>query len=415
MLIDFSNPIEVGKGYPRMSLNPKTTKLSAVLIIVAVCIGTVSGSLISYAIVSRQINDLESQVSSLRVQLASQNRVQSITYMAAENVSLTKLYGHARNSVVTIRGVVEQSGFFGSYYTEVEGSGFVYNFSGKMVILTNHHVVYNAANISVTFADGDGYGATVLGADPYEDLAVLSVAAPESEYKPLEILSSQTLKVGDSVIAIGNPYGLSGSMTVGIVSALGRTITEETTGGYSIANIIQITAPINPGNSGGPLLNYEGQVVGITAAIVVNSQGIGFAIPSSTILREIKSLIINGSYNQHPWLGASGVDMTYEIAEAMDSKVTYGWLITKVANGGPADQAGLRGGTRQTQIEGRTLAIGGDIVVAIDGTRVISIDDASTYLEEQTLPGQTITITIVRDNQLLTLTVKLGTRPVAST
>ena len=383
--------------------------------IVAVSIGAISGGLVSYAIVSRQINNLQNQVSTLQVQLTDRTYTQNIIYVSPENVSLAKLYEEIRYSVVTIRGIMEQTSFIGSYYAEVQGSGFVYNFTGQMVILTNHHVVNNAANVTVTFVDGDGYTATVLGSDPYEDLAVLSVDAPKSEFRPLEIVSSQMLKVGDPVIAVGNPYGLSGSMTAGIVSQLGRTMTEETTGGYSIANVIQTTAPINPGNSGGPLLNYQGQVVGITAAVVANSEGISFAIPSNTILRETKSLAKNGSYDQHPWLGVNGIDMTYEIAKAMDSKVTYGWLITQVAQGGPADRAGLRGATRQAEIQGDLVPVGGDIMISINGTRVISLDDVSTYLEEHTLLGQTINVTVARNDQLLTLAVALGTRPAATT
>jgi len=250
----------------------------------------------------------------------------------------------------------------------------------------------------------------VIGSDAYADLAVLSANAPQDEYKPIQI-SSPNLEVGDPVLAVGNPYGLAGSLTSGIVSALGRTITEDLTGGYVIANCIQTTAPINPGNSGGPLLNYQGEVVGITTAIVSDSQGIGFAIPSSTILREIGSLITDGSYNNHPWLGASGTDMTFEIAQAMSTNVTYGWLITQVASGGPADKAGLRGGTTQKQIIGQSVTVGGDIIVAIDGMRITNIDDLSTYLEECTSPSQTISATIVRINETLTLSLTLEARP----
>jgi len=223
------------------------------------------------------------------------------------------------------------------------------------------------------------------------------------------------LKVGDPVIAVGNPYGLAGSMTTGIVSALGRTITEEMTGGYAIANVIQTSAPINPGNSGGPLLNYQGQVVGITTAIVSDSQGLGFAIPSSTILREIGSLVTNGSYNLHPWLGATGTDMTYEISKAMNTNVTYGWLIAQVTANGPAAEAGLHGGTKQVSIEGEYVTIGGDIIIAINVTyiamRIRGMDDLSTFLEEYTLPLQTVNVTIVRNSETMILPVKLGTRP----
>jgi S1-C subfamily serine protease len=228
--------------------------------------------------------------------------------------------------------------------------------------------------------------------------------------KPLGIASSSTLEVGDPVIAVGNPYGLAGSMTTGIVSALGRTITEEMTGGYPIASVIQTSTPINPGNSGGPLLNYQGQVVGITTAIVSDSQGVGFAIPSNTVLREIASLVTNGSYDQHPWLGATGTDMTYEIAQVMGTNMTYGWLIATASS-----QTGLKGGTSQVVVAGERVTIGGDIIIAINGTRITNIDDLSTYLEDYTLPGQTINVAIVRDNYIMILAIKLGTRPLPNT
>jgi S1-C subfamily serine protease len=272
-------------------------------------------------------------------------------------------------------------------------------------------VVEDVINITVTFINGNGYEATVLGSDPYAELAVLSANASQSEYKPLEIVSSSTLEVGDPVIAVGGPYGLAGSMTTGIVSALGRTITEEMSGSYPIANVIQMSAPINPGNSGGPLLNYQGQVVGITTAIVSDSQGVGFAIPSSTVLREIKSLVTEGSYNKHPWLGASGTDMTYEIAKTMGVNVTYGWLIAEVTSGGPADEANLQGGTQQVTVAGEAVMIGGDIIIALNGTRIRGIEDLSTFLEEHTLPDQTIDVTIIRNGETMSLPLTLGTRP----
>ena len=196
----------------------------------------------------------------------------------------------------------------------------------RTVVLTNYHVVQGTTGLSVTFSDGNGYSATVLGTDPYSDLAVVSVNnAPASEFKPVTIVSSSTLSVGEPVIAIGNPYGLVGSLTTGAVSALGRTITEDTAGGYAIANIIQTSTPINPGNSGGPLLNAVGNVVGITAAIVSNSQGLGFAIPSDTILSEISALITTGSYHGHSYLGVTGQDMDYTTSPANWCKC-YLWL-----------------------------------------------------------------------------------------
>jgi S1-C subfamily serine protease len=266
-------------------------------------------------------------------------------------------------------------------------------------------VVQDAVNVTVTFANGDGYSTTLLGSDPYSDLAVLSSNAPAYEWSPLEIANSSTLEVGDPVIAVGSPYGLAGSMTTGMVSALGRTITESTTSGYPIASVVQTSTPINPGNSGGPLLNYQGQVVGITTAIVSDSQGLGFAIPSNAILREIESLVTTGSYDQHPSLGATGTDMTYEIAQAMGTNVTYGWLVVTAPSG-----TGLQGGTRQAVVGGSVVTIGGDIVVAINGTRIMNIDDLSTYLEENTVAGETVNLTIIRSNATLSLSVKLVKR-----
>jgi S1-C subfamily serine protease len=398
----------------------KTPRFSTTLIVVILVVSLIAGGLLGYSIsnltLSGSISDLQNQVSALQGQVSNLQSApnvanQNSTYIMGENASLAPLYAEVKDSVVVIRGVTVQYDVFRRpYYSQVQGSGFVYNFTGQMVVITNYHVVQNVLNITVTFINGNGYEATVLGSDPYADLAVLSANASQSEYKPLEIVSSSKLEVGDPVIAVGGPYGLAGSMTTGIVSALGRTITDETSS-YPIANVIQMSAPINPGNSGGPLLNYEGQVVGVTTAIVSDSQGLGFAIPSSAILREIKSLVTEGSYNQHPWIGASGTDMTYEIAKTMDINVTYGWLIAQVTSGGPADEANLQGGTEQVTVAGQSVTIGGDIVIALNGIRITGIDDLSTFLEEHTLPDQTIDVTIIRNGQSLTLQLKLGTRP----
>jgi S1-C subfamily serine protease len=343
---------------------------------------------------------------------STQNAVNpNSTFIMGENASLAQLYAKVKDSVVVIRGLTVQYDIFRRpYYTQVQGSGFIYNYNGKMVVITNNHVIQNMINATVTFINGNGYAATVLGSDPYADLAVLSTDAPQSEYNPLEIVDSSTLSVGDSLIAVGGPYGLAGSMTTGIVSALGRTITEEMSGSYPIADVIQTSTPINPGNSGGPLLTYEGKVVGITTAIVSNSEGLGFATPSSTVLREIGDLVTKSSYNQHPTISANGIDMTYEIAKAMNVNVTYGWLIIQVTSGGPAAEANLHGGTQQATVAGQAVAIGGDIIIAINGARITGIDDLSTFLEENTLPGQTIEITIIRNGQTMTLPLTLGTR-----
>jgi S1-C subfamily serine protease len=399
----------------------RTTSLSTALIAAIIIISLIVGGLLGYSLgnsaISGRLNELQNQLSTLQEQVSNFQSAQNVvnqnnTYILGENASLSQLYEQVKDSVVVIRGVIVQYDIFHrAHYSQVQGSGFVYNFSGESMIVTNYHVVQSTVNITVTFINGNGYAAKVLGSDPYADIAVLSVDAEQGDYRSLEVVDSSALKVGNPVIAVGNPYGLAGSMTTGIVSALGRTITEEMTGSYPIANVIQTSAPINPGNSGGPLLNYQGQVIGITTAIVSDSQGLGFAIPSSTILREIGALVTKGSYDQHPWLGATGTDMTYEIAKVMGVNVTYGWLVAQIASGGPADKASLRGGTRQVLIAGEPVAIGGDIIIAINETRITNMDDLSTYLEEHTLPGQTVNLTVVRDNQTMNIPIVLGTRP----
>jgi S1-C subfamily serine protease len=371
--------------------------------------GGLLGYSIGYAGLSARISDLQNQLSTLEEKILNLQSTQNIanennTYFLGDNVSLSQLYEQVKDSVVVVQGViVEGYDFWGRpVYSGVQGSGFVSNLTRQFVIITNYHVVQGAFNITVTFTDGDAYAANVTGSDPYADLAVLSAHAPQYEYKPLRITSSSTLKVGDPVIAVGTPLGLTGSMTSGIVSALGRTVSVSWSS-YAIADCIQTTAPINPGNSGGPLLNYKGEVVGITSYTAITSQGVaaqglGLAIPSSTILRETGSLITTGSYNSHPWLGISGTDMTFEIAQSMNTNVTYGVLIAQVTSGGPANKAGLKGD---------------DIIIAINATyiamRIRSMDDLSTFLEEYTLPNQTVNVTIVRNS--LTLPVELGTRP----
>jgi S1-C subfamily serine protease len=336
--------------------------------------------------------------------------VHNITYYY-NSTSLAQLYNNVKDSVVVITGYVMQYSFFGRQYSQVQGSGFIYEYTNDMVVITNKHVVNQAENITVTFSNGDGYPARVIGSDAYSDLAVLSVDAPQEEFHPLEITSSSTLEVGDPVIAIGSPFGLGGTMTTGIISQLGRTIQDSVAGNFPIANIIQTSAAINPGNSGGPLLNYEGEVVGITTAIISNSNGLGFAVPSNTILREIASLITTETYTQHPWVGISGTDMTYEIAKAIGTNITYGWLITQVTNGGAAEQAGLQGGDQQVQVIDEWIVTGGDIIISVDGTRIINGDTFMSYLEEHTTPNQTITITILRNNHIQDVPVILKQRP----
>jgi S1-C subfamily serine protease len=231
--------------------------------------------------ITEEISSLQSQLSTLQEQINNIKATTSITYFLGENVSLSQLFEQVRDSIVIIQAVVSPT-------ATVQGSGFVCNFTGQMIILTNNHVIDNAINIKVTFSNGNTYAAYHKGSNPNTDVAVLTTNAPQDEYKPFIIVSSSTLKVGDPVIVVGTPYGLEGSMSNGIISALNRTITTEQT---TLTNIIQTTAPLNPGNSGGPLMNYLGQVIGMATAIVQDSQGIGFAIPSDTILQDIMEIM----------------------------------------------------------------------------------------------------------------------------
>ena len=416
--------MEMPTWQPPQPTQPKQKRnFTTTIIVIAIIASLIGGGLVGYAVtlfvyprndgnLQNQITSLQQQVTGLQSLLNAAGSNSSITFDV--NSSLAQIYAQVQNSVVVVQGYTVQYDFFGrAFYSGVQGSGFVYNYNGKMIVITNNHVIDGTVNDTVTFANGNSYTATVLGSDPYADLAALSANAPAVEFKPLQIASSSLLNVGDPLIAVGGPYGLAGSMTTGIVSALGRTITDDTSS-YPIANVIQTSTPINPGNSGGPLLNYEGQVVGITTAIVSDSQALGFAIPSSTILREIGSLVKDGAYNQHPWIGASGTDMTLEIGNALNVNVTYGWLVAGVTSNGPADKAGIEGGSRQINVAGNQITVGGDIIVAFDNTRIRNTDDLSTYLEENTLPGETINVTLIRNGQTVTLPLKLEARPASA-
>jgi len=379
-------------GFREPLIRPDRSKSFLALIFV---VGLILGGLATAYLTYQQIYSLKDRVSTLEGQVSKlwggQNVTNQTVIVYQNLTSLTELYEKVKNSVVLVLGTLSNGSM-------VQGSGFVYNFSGTMVVITNNHVVDDTASRSVTFSNGNGYAATVNGTDPYADLAILVVDAPAEEFKPIDIVLSSALRVGDPVVAIGNPYGLVGSMTTGVVSALGRTISEEEyTGGFAIADIIQTSTPINPGNSGGPLLNYDGKVVGITAAIVAESQGLGFAIPSDTILKEIHSLITTGGYDNHSYLGVRGYDMDYERAQQTHTNVTYGWYVDSVVAPGPSAAAGVRSG---------------DVLVGLNGTRIRNGDEMSSYLEEKTLPDETLILTVARGTQTLYLTIDhLGRRP----
>ena len=367
--------------------------LSAVIIVLVLVAALFIGGIIGFYIGSQEISRLNQEVDTLQGQIAALQGTQdgsdgSINSMDLDNTALVKIYANASPSVVSVQSVTASG--------TVQGSGFVYDYSDSFVVVTNYHVIQESEMLSVTFSDGQGYGASVLGSDPYADLAVISVDAPNEQFHPLTIGNSSALRVGEQVTAIGSPYGLAGSLTAGVISALRRTITEQDyAGNFAIANIVQTTAPINPGNSGGPLLNSDGEVVGVTTAGIAESQGIGFAVPSNTILREIGALVETGTYVQHSYIGVTGEDMSYSRAEELGVDVSYGWRVVSIVPGGPAD------GELQE----------GDIIIAINETTIIDNDELAAFLEAETTPGDLIVITVVRDNTTIQVNVVLGTRP----
>jgi len=366
---------------------------------------------------SSEVSALKSQVTNLE---QANSNLQSLLASGASSDSNSSsssagsLYAKYSASVVTIQGyeLTTQSTFFGqlSSIESIQGSGFVVDYQNSSYVVTNNHVVAGASNITVTFSDGNSYPASVKGTDQYRDLAVLTVSAPASEFHPLNLLAStNAVVVGESVFAIGSPFGLSGSVTGGLVSQVGRTITESTNTQITIPDVIQFSAAINPGNSGGPLLDSNGNVVGITTATASNSEGLGFAIPASTLSREFPSLVSKGNYTLHPDLGlGTTADMTYQLAQVTGSNVTYGVLVESVVSGGPADRAGVRGGTNTVTVEGQSYVVGGDIIISINGVRVVDSDGLASYLEENTTAGQTVQLGIVRSGTYTSVSVVLG-------
>ncbi len=297
-----------------------------------------------------------------------------------------------------------------------EGSGFVWDTDGHIV--TNNHVVDGADKITVLFADDKTVEATLVGADPDSDLAVLSVDVPQDELHPVQIADSTQLHVGDLAVAIGNPFGQEGTMTVGIISALGRLLPVDTTNAnaphYNIPDIIQTDASINPGNSGGVLLNDQGEVVGVTSAIISPagaSAGVGFAIPSTIVQQVVPALIADGRYD-HPYLGISGTTLTPDLAQAADLPADQmGALIGEVSPDSPADAANLHGSDRQVELDGQQIVVGGDVITAVNDQPIHGMDDLITYLYRFGKVGDTVSLTILRDGKEQTVDVTLQARP----
>ena len=286
--------------------------------------------------------------------------VGEVTSIKSGELSLIEIFEKTEESVVQVNVRTTD----GLYYLGNMGSGFVYSEDGY--IITNHHVVDDAEIVTITFLDGESYTAKIIGTDPDLDLAVLKVEMGSTYIQPIPIGDSSQLKVGEQITAIGNPFGLSGSMTSGIVSQMGRLLPQDS--GYSIPDVIQTDAAINPGNSGGPLLNMKGEVVGINTAIQSATgefTGVGFAVPSNTVKKVIPVLIRDGIFH-HPWMGISGSDVDPELAKVRGLASSKGFLVATVIEGSPAEEAGLLGVTDTKEIDGREYPLDGDIIIKID-------------------------------------------------
>ena len=322
------------------------------------------------------------------------------------NLSLVELFEKSEEGVVKIQVVRSNiSGDAGSV-----GSGFVYDNLGH--IITNAHVVDGATKATVTFLDGSQYNAEIIGTDKFTDIAVIKVSEKPRLLHPLQIGDSSQLHVGEQVAAIGNPFGLSGSMTSGIVSQMGRLLPSQDSG-FSIPDVIQTDAAINPGNSGGPLLNLRGEVIGINTAIQSISggnTGVGFAIPSNTAIKIVPSLIEDGEYH-HPWIGISGRDIDPDLAKVLELKDAKGFLIITVVDGSPADKAGLKGMTATQVIDGKEYPADGDIIISVDDKEVRKISDILIHLQREKSVGDMMVLGVLRDGEFMHKFLTLVERP----
>lgn len=322
-------------------------------------------------------------------------------------LSLADLFSKSQDGVVQI--VVRKTGDNAS--DRAIGSGIVYDLSGH--IITSNHVVEDYQKIRVVFHDGQSYSAKVSGTDRFADLAVIKVDADPQTLHPLPLGDSSKLRIGDQVTAIGSPFGLSGSMTSGIVSQLGRILNPPNLQSFSIPNVIQTDAAINPGNSGGPLLNNYGEVIGINTAIQTETgefSGVGFAIPSNTMKKIVPVLIQAGHY-KHPWLGVSGITVDPDLADSLGLSTHSGFLIENIVSDSPASKAGLHASNQTKTVDGIKYKFGGDIITGIDNIKVTKLEDLLNYLQDYKYAGDTMIMHIVRDNKTMDVTLTLQERP----
>ena len=340
--------------------------------------------------------------------LSSTEQAFSAALTEEERNNIT-VYEKVADGVVNVTSTAMQLDFFfNAFPTQGSGSGSIIDAKGH--ILTNHHVVADAQKLEVTLADGSKWPAKLVGSDPDNDLAVIKIDAPKEKLKVISMGDSRNLRIGQKVLAIGNPFGLQRTLTTGIISSLGRTIRSEV--GTLIEDVIQTDAAINPGNSGGPLLNSDGEIVGINSAILSpsgGSVGIGFAIPVNTAKRVVPDLLSKG-YVTYPWIGATIQSLIPEIAKYRKLKIERGAMIAEVVKGGPADKAGLKGGNQRVQVGNMIVLVGGDVVVRADQHDVKTNDELIHYIREKK-PGDIILLKIYRDGNFVDMRVTLGERP----
>jgi S1-C subfamily serine protease len=342
----------------------------------------------------------------LHLSLFSLGEASSVTEDEKNNIAV---YEKVADGVVNVTSTaVQLDFFFNAFPTQGSGSGSIIDTRGH--ILTNHHVVADAKKLEVTLADGSKWSAKLVGSDPDNDLAVIKIDAPRDKLKVIPMGESKNLKIGQKVLAIGNPFGLERTLTTGIISSLGRTIRSEA--GTLMEDIIQTDAAINPGNSGGPLLNSGGEIIGINSAIISpsgGSVGIGFAIPANTAKRVVPELIAKG-YVTYPYIGATIQSLIPEIAKFLKLKIERGAMIAEVVKGGPADKAGLKGGDQRVQVGNMIVITGGDIVVKADQHDVKANDELIRYIREKK-PGDTVLLNVFRKDRFEDVKVTLGERP----
>ncbi len=399
----------------------KSTKFLPVMVVLASLLLSACGVGTSLAAPAAAITTGQS-VSAPLVSAPIAANPQAATDVAALQNGYEAVYQSVNPSVVAIMISSQVSGQ-GNGQSQVvptaQGSGFIWDTAGHIV--TNNHVIAGAAAISVTFSNGSSYGAKLVGADPNSDLAVIQVTgAPASLLKPVSVGDSTQVKVGQLVVAIGNPYGLSNTMTTGIVSGIGRSIqaginnsqtSPATAPSFSIPDVIQTDAAINPGNSGGVLVDMSGALIGVPSQIESASgsnSGVGFAIPSAIVSRVVPQLISTGKA-AHSYLGFSGGTITPDVVSALNLNAgQQGILVASVASGGPADKAGLQGATLDAN--GNPTAAG-DIITGINGQSVTRFEDLVSYLANSTQPGQMVTLNVLRAGKNIQLKVTLGTQP----